>query len=167
MQSAKEATVQVEEINEVQRIPPIEPAGNGSHPRRPRSRRTATITVIVLFAAVLIARGLWARAKTEDAVRAETDGLAIPSVSITEPQPESSQQEIVLPANVQPFINAPMYAQVTGYLKNWYVDIGGRVKKGQLLGAIDAPTVDQQLQQARGNLATAEANLRLSEITAK
>lgn len=156
----------IEEIDGTEKLATVEPSRNGNRARR-RFPRTAAIAVTLLLGAGVVAHGLWARAKSLESVRAETDELAVPSVRVTRPALESGQQEIVLPANVQPFINAPIYAQVTGYLKNWYVDIGGRVKKGQLLGVIEAPTVDHQLQQARGNLATAEANLRLSEITAK
>ncbi len=67
---------------------------------------------------------------------------------------------------MQPYISSPIYARTNGYLKKWYVDIGARVRQGQLLADIETPEVDQQLQQSRANLATAEANLKLSEITA-
>jgi len=70
-----------------------------------------------------------------------------------------------LPGNVQPFISAPIYARTNGYLRRWYADIGAHVKKGQLLAEIETPEVDQQLQQSRSNLATAQANLKLAEIT--
>src|SRR5437879_11362158 len=62
-------------------------------------------------------------------------------------------------------MTAPIYSRTSGYVKKWYVDIGARVKKGQLLAEIDTPEVDQQLQQSRSNLATAQANLKLAEIT--
>jgi RND family efflux transporter MFP subunit len=67
---------------------------------------------------------------------------------------------------MQPYIDAPIFARTSGYLKKWYADIGAEVKSGQLLAEIDAPEVDQQLQQARADLATAEANLNLAGITA-
>src|SRR5260221_9628839 len=60
---------------------------------------------------------------------------------------------------------APIYSRTSGYVKKWYVDIGARVKKGQLLAEIETPEVDQQLQQSRSNLATAQANVKLAEIT--
>jgi RND family efflux transporter MFP subunit len=72
---------------------------------------------------------------------------------------------VVLPANVQAYIDAPIYARTNGYLKRWYADIGARVKAGQLLADIETPEVDQQLRQSRADLATAEANLSLSQIT--
>ena len=65
-----------------------------------------------------------------------------------------------MPGNVQPFITSPIYARTNGYLKQWYFDIGAHVKKGQLLAVIETPEVDQQLQQARSNLATAQGQSR-------
>ena len=66
----------------------------------------------------------------------------------------------MLPGNVQAFIDTPIYARTNGYLKRWYVDIGARVKAGQLLAEIETPEVDDQLQQARADLATARGQLR-------
>jgi RND family efflux transporter MFP subunit len=91
--------------------------------------------------------------------------MAVPSVSVISPQRSAPSQEIVLPGNVQPFISAPIYSRTNGYLKRWHADIGAHVRKGQLLAEIETPEVDQQLQQSRSNLATAQANLKLAEIT--
>ena len=77
------------------------------------------------------------------------------------------QTEIVLPGNIQAFNDSPIYARTNGYLKKWYVDIGAHVKAGQLLAEIETPEVDQQLDQARADLNTAQANLQLSQITAE
>src|ERR1700678_802663 len=74
---------------------------------------------------------------------------------------------LILPGDVQPWINAPIYARVSGYLKKWYVDIGTPVKAGQLLAEIDVPDQDQQLAQAKADLGTAVANEKLSAVTAK
>jgi RND family efflux transporter MFP subunit len=76
-----------------------------------------------------------------------------------------SNQEIILPGNVQPFITSPIYARTNGYLRKWYFDIGAHVKAGDLLAVIETPEVDQQLKQARSNLLTAQANLELATIT--
>ena len=122
----------------------------------------AFLVVVVAFAF-----GVLPRVKARNTVRAETAQMAVPYVSVVHPQAAPPAQEIVLPANVQPYSSAPIYARTNGYLKRWYVDIGAHVKKGQLLAVIEAPEVDQQLQQARGTLATAEANMHLSDITAK
>jgi RND family efflux transporter MFP subunit len=75
-------------------------------------------------------------------------------------------QELVLPGNMQAFVDTPIYARTNGYLKRWTADIGSHVKTGQLLAEIDTPEVDDQLHQARADLATAEANYKLAEKTA-
>src|ERR1700683_5054932 len=96
----------------------------------------------------------------------ETAEMAIPTVSVVHPKRGAPTQEVVLPANVQAYIDSPIYARTNGYLKKWYADIGARVKAGQLLAEIEAPELDHQLQQARADLETAEANLRLAQTTA-
>jgi RND family efflux transporter MFP subunit len=92
--------------------------------------------------------------------------MAVPSVSIIHPKRAASEEEIVLPGDIRPFMDAPIYARTNGYLRRWYVDIGAHVRAGQLLAEIDTPEIDQQLLQARADLATATANYRLAEITA-
>jgi RND family efflux transporter MFP subunit len=89
----------------------------------------------------------------------------LPAVSVVSPKQSAPTDEIILPGNVQPFITSPIYARTNGYLKKWYFDIGAHVKQGQLLAVIETPEVDQQLQQARSNLLTAQANLELAAIT--
>jgi RND family efflux transporter MFP subunit len=98
-------------------------------------------------------------------VNAETAVMAVPTVNVVTPQAGAPSNELVLPGNVEPYMTAPIYSRTNGYLRRWYADIGTRVRKGQLLAEIDTPEVDQQLQQSRSNLATAEANLKLAEIT--
>jgi RND family efflux transporter MFP subunit len=86
-------------------------------------------------------------------------------VSVVSPKRTTPAEEIILPGNVQPYISSPIYARTNGYLKKWYFDIGARVKQGELLALIETPEVDQQLEQARSNLLTAQANLELASIT--
>ncbi len=124
------------------------------------------LAVLLLAAAAVVFRGISTRVRAAAEVKADTNDLAVPSVSLATPKRGAPQQEIVLPGNVQAFIDAPIYARTNGYLKKWYVDIGGRVKQGELLAEIDTPEVDQQLQQARAELATARANYDLAQITA-
>ena len=81
------------------------------------------------------------------------------------PKQTTPAEEIILPGNVQPYISSPIYARTNGYLKKWYFDIGAHVKQGELLAVIETPEVDQQLEQARSNLLTAQANLELASIT--
>jgi RND family efflux transporter MFP subunit len=133
---------------------------------KPRSRRgwLAGITVFLVFVALLVS-GILERIHTNATLRTETADLAVPTVSVVAPKRAAPLQEIVLPGNVQPFITSPIFARTDGYLEHWYFDIGAHVKKGQLLAVISSPEVDQQLQQAKSNLATAQANLELATIT--
>ncbi len=136
-------------------------------PGPPASKRGWLIAVAVFaVVALVVISGILPRVKARATLRAETARLAIPTVSVVQPKRAAASQEIVLPANVQPYITAPIYARTNGYLKRWYADIGVHVKKGQLLAEIETPEVDQQLQQARANLNTAQANLNLAQITA-
>lgn len=124
----------------------------------------AGIVVLLLFVGLLVS-GILQRVHTNAGLRTETADLAIPNVSVVAPRRAAPSQEIVLPGNVQPFISSPIFARTNGYLEHWYFDIGAHVKKGQLLAVISSPEVDQQLQQAKSNLATAQANLELASIT--
>jgi len=72
-----------------------------------------------------------------------------------------------LPGRLEAYSRAPIYARVSGYLKSWKVDIGTPVKAGQLLAEIETPDLDQQLLQARADLASAQANAALAGTTAK
>ena len=136
----------------------------GKAPRRSKRGWIAGSAIFLVFAGIVVF-GILARVRASATVRAETAQLAIPSVSVVSLKHSAPTQEIVLPGNVQPFVSAPIYSRTNGYLRRWYADIGAHVKKGQLLAEIDTPEVDQQLEQSRSNLATAQANLRLAEIT--
>jgi len=134
----------------------------------PRASKRGWLIAVAVFAvvALVVISGVLPRVRARATLKAETARLAIPTVSVVQPKRAAASQEIVLPANVQPYITAPIYARTNGYLKHWYADIGAHVKKGQLLAEIETPEVDQQLQQARANLNTAQANLSLAQITA-
>jgi RND family efflux transporter MFP subunit len=144
----------------------LELATNPAPPIRKRRHWVIAVVAFVLVAAVYVG-GVLPRVKARAALKTETAQMAIPTVAVVQPQPTAPAQELVLPANVQPYIVAPIYARTNGYLKAWYVDIGAHVKQGQLLAVIETPEIDHQLQQARANLATAQANLNLSRITAE
>jgi RND family efflux transporter MFP subunit len=136
----------------------------GSLPRRSRRGWLIAVGIFLTFAA-LLASGILQRVHTSAALRTETAQMAVPTVSVVSPLRAAPSQEIVLPGNVQPYVTAPIFSRTNGYLQAWYFDIGAHVKKGQLLAVIATPEVDQQLGQSRSNLSTAEANLRLAEIT--
>lgn len=148
--------------NVLQHEPPVKHAA-GPPRRRKRGWLIGGTVVLVLVGTVVF--GILTRLSDAQTVRAETTQMAVPSVSVISPRLSASAQELVLPGNVQPFISAPIYSRTNGYLKRWHADIGDHVKKGQLLAEIETPEVDQQLQQSKSNLSTAEANLKLTEIT--
>src|SRR5499433_672694 len=118
------------------------------------------IALLVAIGAVLW--GVSTRTRALGVVTQETREMAVPTVAVVTPTRGAPQEEIVLPGTMQAFTDAPIYARTNGYLKKWYVDIGARVQAGQLLAEIDTPDVDQQLQQARADLNTAQANARLA-----
>src|SRR6266849_2843065 len=131
-----------------------------------RSRKAWLVLALAVIAvAALLFSGIWSRVKAGTTLRAETAQAALPAVSVVSPKQTAPADEIILPGNVQPFITSPIYARTNGYLKKWHFDIGAHVKQGQLLAVIETPEVDQQLQQARSNLLTAQANLELAAIT--
>ncbi len=141
--------------------PPLHEVGAGK-----RSRKSwVVLAVAVAAVAALLGSGIWSRVKAAATLRVETVQSAMPAVSVVSPKQTSPAEEIILPGNVQPYITSPIYARTNGYLKKWYFDIGAHVKQGQLLAVIETPEVDQQLQQARSNLLTAQANLELASIT--
>ncbi len=120
----------------------------------------------VLFVAVAVIVGLQ-RLHASRQTRAETAELAIPSVRVITPRVSKANIDLVLPGNVQPFAETPIFARTAGYVKRWLVDIGTGVKAGQLLAEIDSPEIDQQLQQTRAALEQARANLKLATLTAE
>src|SRR5580700_9208074 len=128
-------------------------------------RRWLGLAIALIAVAALLVSGILSRVRARTTLKAETAQVALTAVSVVSPKQTAPAQEIILPGNVQPFITSPIYARTNGYLRKWYVDIGGRVKKGQLLAVIETPEVDQQLQQARSNLLTAQANLELASVT--
>lgn len=119
-----------------------------------------------LLLAVEIHSGIHQRALAEGRVIAATEHAAVTTVDIVRPKTHASEEAIVLPGYTQAFSDTPIYARTNGYLKRWYFDIGAHVEKGQLLAEIDTPEIDQQLDQARADLKTAQANEQLAQITA-
>lgn len=155
-------TTQIQIPNPIEQQP--QPATPSETARRPHRGWQIGVAVLLIFGSIF-AYGIVTRLKNAAVVRADTAQMAMPTVAVVTPQHTPPAQEVVLPGNVQPFISAPIFSRTNGYLRKWYVDIGQRVKKGQLLALVETPEVDQQLEQSRSNLATAKANLQLAEIT--
>jgi RND family efflux transporter MFP subunit len=133
------------------------------------SARTAIAVLLVLLivGVVIAVVGIVQRKHARSALAAETNALAAPDVTVSKAKSGSPNSEIVLPGNIIAFEDAPIYARTNGYLSRWYFDIGARVHKGQLLAVISTPEVDQQLLQARADLATAESNAGFAKNTAQ
>jgi RND family efflux transporter MFP subunit len=123
--------------------------------------------VALVLVAALVFSGIAPRLRAHQALVQLTNLTAAPPVAVVHASRAAKAEEVILPANIQAFLDAPIYARTNGYLKHWYFDIGAHVKQGDLLAEIESPEVDQQLQQAREELNTAQANLRLSQITAE
>src|ERR1700733_7081843 len=134
-------------------------SGKGSY------KRWVGLVIAIIIVGALLASGIWSRVRARTVLNTETAEAALTAVSVVSPQRTSPADQIILPGNVQPYISSPIYARTNGYLKKWYFDIGARVKQGELLAVIETPEVDQQLEKARSNLLTAQANLELASIT--
>jgi len=131
-----------------------------------RGLRRAAVVFVILVVGVTV-YGLASRAAQNSRLRDLTEAQAVPNVAVGTPSSAENHGGVDLPGRLQAYIQAPIYARVPGYLKTWKYDIGSRVKAGALLAEIDTPDLDQQLLQARADLNVAEANAKLSEITAK
>jgi len=133
----------------------------------PRRGLRLTGIVFAIAAIVIVATGLYSRASGNARLREWTDAQAIPIVAVAPPASGANAGALELPGRLEAYSRAPIYARVSGYLKSWKYDIGAHVKAGQVLAEIETPDLDQQLQQARADLNTAQANEKLAEVTAE
>ena len=142
-----------------------------SEPKLPASapNRRLRVAGIVggVVAILIVAAGIATRAADSRQLRTWTDAQAVPSAEVSTPLRGMSGATLQLPGRLEAFSRAPQFARVSGYLKSWRVDIGAHVKAGELMAEIETPDLDQQLLQARGDLASAQANASLAESTAK
>jgi|SRR5579859_1710311 len=134
--------------------------------KRRFSRRWWLLGALLILGAATFFFGIQPRLSARADLKKETAHLNEMSVSITRPKTSGGSQELILPGNLQAFSDTPIYARTPGYMKRWYADIGKKVKTGELLAEIDAPELDDQLQQARADRATAEANYQFAQSTA-
>lgn len=133
------------------------------------SRRGLTIAgvSVLIIAVVVVIFGITTRKVADAKLQDWTEKQAIPVVATAPPDTRGKKTTFSLPGRLEAYIQAQMYARVTGYVKKWDADIGAPVKAGQLLAEIDAPDLDQQIMQAEANLASAKANAVLSDATLK
>ena len=121
----------------------------------------------LILASVVVAHGLAQRAQNKTELVQWTNDQAIPTVALAKVERGEAFNSLSLPGTIQPFNRAAIFARVSGYLKSWNQDIGAHVTAGQVLATIDTPDLDQQLDQAKADLASAQANQQLAELTAK
>jgi RND family efflux transporter MFP subunit len=136
--------------------------------RNPRvsARKLGVVGIVaVCVAAFIVVTGVASREKSSAELRTWTDEQAIPSVAVMHPDARPLSPTLELPGRLEAYSRAPIYARVSGYVKNWKADIGAQVKTGQLLAQIDAPDLDQQLLQARADLVSLQASAELSAAT--
>lgn len=149
-------------VSHQQTVPPI--VLTGEH--RLHKGLVSGLFAVALLMLIFVCLGIRSRAHAEDTVAASALEDAIPSVAVTHPSHGAKALEITLPANTQAFVDTPVYARTDGYLNRWYADIGAHVHRGDVLAEIETPELDQQVQQAQSDLATAEANEQIAQITA-
>jgi len=141
---------------------PLPGSADGARP--PRLFRA--VVLALAFLAVAAAGGLFSRWRWQAALAAETSELAVPTVTVVTPAAGKVEAGLLLPAEVKPWVEAPIYARANGYLKRWLVDLGAHVEAGQLLAEIETPELDQELDRSRHELAQAEAARALAKLTA-
>jgi RND family efflux transporter MFP subunit len=132
----------------------------------PKWIRPVGLTVL-LVAGGTAAYGIASRQSAEASLTETTDEIAIPSVNVSLPRTGGAGQRLVLPGDVEAYHEALIYARVSGYLSSWTKDIGAHVTAGETIATIDTPDLDQELVQARADLATARANSALADLTYK
>ncbi|HVA95927.1 MAG TPA: efflux RND transporter periplasmic adaptor subunit [Candidatus Dormibacteraeota bacterium] len=142
---------------------------NAAGPDRTRGGRGPLLRwflVVFLLFGALGAYAILQRKSERTVLAQQTEQISVPYVAVIHATPIPSDSQMVLPGALKAYVDSPIYARTNGYLKKWYRDIGSHVKRGEILAEIDTPEVDEQLSQARAELATAQANVTLSRITA-
>ena len=124
------------------------------------------IAVIIAAVSVCLFSGIVPRQRNNPGAEAQPLEQTVPTVATVSPKPGQPAASLMLPAEIRPHTEAPIYARASGYLKRRLVDIGDHVKTGQLLAEIDTPELDQELERARAQLAQSEATLGLAKVTA-
>lgn len=130
-------------------------------------RGSGFVIVAIILGGLYIGYRIYESNLDAAALRHETLDSAVPTVAITYAKPVEPNETITLPGNIQAWFEAPIYAQVSGYVRMWYKDYGAPVKKGDVLAEINAPTLDAQYAQAKADLESERAMNALAELTAK
>lgn len=121
---------------------------------------------LAAVAFVIVATGTVIRDRHHQAIVTWTAAQTVTPVTLAKLNFGATNGALSLPGTIQPYQKAAIFARVSGYLRNWQKDIGARVRAGETLGYIDTPDLDQQLDQAKADLASANANKKLADLTA-
>ncbi len=150
---------------------PPDPMNDPSPPAPAPEKRAPRLSLCLFGVLVLIAAGvcfgMMPRFKQRQAVEAETRDLAIRTFATVTPAPGSPPAPLTLSAELKPIIETPVYARASGYVKQWFVDLGAKVQEGQILAELETPELDRELAEGRATLRQAEAALNLAKSTAK
>ena len=138
---------------------------DGSNVSRAKLRLSAI--VIAIAAIGVVAFGITTRHSEAALLTQRAEAMTVPTVIVIAPAKAGAASSLDLPGRIEAFSRAPIYARVSGYLKSWKVDIGSPVKAGQLMAEIETPDLDQQLLQAKAELASAKSNAVLAGTTSK
>ena len=134
--------------------------------RRGRSSRAIVFAIVLLVFVGLALWGIESRRSVRASLNSSGKSAATTPVAVVHALPSGTSGEILLPGNIQAYLETPIYARTNGYLKKWYFDIGAHVKEGQLLAEIETPEIDQELRQSEAAELQAQANLDLAKSTA-
>ena len=153
-------------------LAPLEAAPVTQRPSRRGGMLLIGLAIVAALLGSLIYNGMRERSAAEAALATETGQEAAPFVEVVHPVADAPDQTLVLPGQTVAFIDTPIYARASGYLKSWNHDIGAHVKRGDVLAQIETPELDQQLSAARAQLAQmqaaliqAQANMDLAKVT--
>lgn len=140
-------------------------------PREPEERKGGGRIWLYLLLFLLVLGGIFAfvtirKGRQSSELKTQTQQMAVPTVLVVHPEAGSGEVHLVLPGTVQAYMQSSVYAQISGYIKRWLVDIGAPVRQGQLMAEIEAPVIEQNLLQVQANLGQAQANLALAQTTA-
>ncbi len=129
-------------------------------------RSQLAAAVLIILVAGLVLYGFLARAHRLSNLRRIAQEHAVLPVDVINPQPGPATRTLALPGTVRAWFEAPIFAQVSGYVHSWYEDYGATVKAGQLLATIDAPELDADYAAAKAKLRVAQTRYQLAKTTA-
>lgn len=148
---------------------PPEP-GSAASEALPEDSRKPRLSLYLVGILILLGAGVYAgmspRISQRKAVEAETRELALRTFATVSPAPGKPPEQVTLSAELKPIIETPVYARASGYVRKWYVDLGAKVKEGELLAELETPELDRELAEGRATLRQAEAALALAQSTA-